>query len=239
MPLVPPTRGTYNLPMPNADAPEMIPYDGPAGCSPEEMARRAAAFYDSVRRRRSVRDFSDRPVPRQVIESCLRAAGSAPSGANCQPWHFVVVSDPAVKRRIRAAAEKAERRFYHDRADEEWLEAVAPMGTDAAKPFLETAPYLIAVFEQRYGVAADGRRIRHYYPRASVGIATGVLITALHQAGLAVLTYTPNPMGFLSDILGRPANEKPFLLLVVGYPAEGAQVPALAKKPLDEIATFL
>ena len=225
--------------MTRADSPEMMPYDGCPGCSPEEMTCRAAAFYDSVRRRRSVRDFSDRPVPREVIESCLRAAGSAPSGANCQPWQFVVVSDPAVKRRIRAGAEKAERRFYQDRADEEWLEAVAPMGTDASKPFLDTAPYLIAVFEQRYGVAADGRHVRHYYPRESVGIATGVLITALHQAGLAVLTYTPNPMGYLSDILNRPANEKPFLLLVVGYPADGARVPSLRKKPLEEIATFL
>lgn len=225
--------------MTDAGAPQMIPYDGSPGYSPEEMARRAAAFCDSVRRRRSVRDFSDRPVPREVIESCLRAAGSAPSGANCQPWHFVVVSDPAVKSRIRAAAEEAERRFYEERGGEEWLEAVAPMGTDASKPFLDTAPYLIAVFEQRYGLAADGRRIRHYYPRESVGIATGVLITALHQSGLAVLTYTPHPMGFLNDILRRPANEKPFLLLVVGYPADGARVPSLVKKPLDEIATFL
>ena len=225
--------------MTDAGAPQMIPYDGSPGYSPEEMARRAAAFCDLVRRRRSVRDFSDRPVPREVIESCLRAAGSAPSGANCQPWHFVVVSDPAVKRRIRTAAEQAERRFYEARGDEEWLGAVAPLGTDASKPFLDTAPYLIAVFEQRYGLAPDGRRIRHYYPRESVGIATGILITALHQSGLAVLTYTPNPMGFLNDVLSRPANERPFLLLVVGYPADGAQVPALTKKPLDEIATFL
>jgi nitroreductase len=219
--------------------PDMIPIERLAEYSDEETTRRASAFYELMRRRRTVRDFSDRPVPREVIEYALRVAGSAPSGANLQPWHFVAVSDPAVKRRIRAAAEEAERRFYGKQGDREWLKAVAPLGTGPDKPFLETAPWLIAVFEQRYGLAAEGRRSRHYYPRESVGIAAGMLLTAFHQAGLGVLTYTPSPMGFLSRILRRPANEKPFLVLVVGHPAEHAQVPVLARKPFEEIATFL
>jgi iodotyrosine deiodinase len=204
-----------------------------------EMAQRAADFYAEMRRRRSVRHFSDRPVPREVIEECLRAAGTAPSGANMQPWHFVAVSDPAVKRRIRLAAEERERAFYARRASQAWLDALAPLGTDARKPFLETAPYLIAIFAQRYGLAADGSRIPHYYVRTSVGIATGILITALHHAGLATLTYTPSPMGFLREILGRPLNERPILLVVTGYPAAGARVPEVGKKPLSEIATFV
>ena len=203
------------------------------------MQRRALEFYDEVRRRRTVRAFSDRPVPRAVVETCLRAAGTAPNGANLQPWHFVVVSDPAVKRRIREAAEAEEREFYSGRAPQEWLDALAPLGTDADKPFLETAPYLIAIFAQSYGVAPDGRKVKHYYVAESVGIATGFLIAALHHAGLATLTHTPSPMGFLNEILGRPENERPFLLLVVGYPAEGVTVPAITKKTLEEIATFV
>jgi nitroreductase len=205
----------------------------------EEMKQRAADFYAEMRRRRTVRHFSDRPLPREIIENCLRAAGTAPSGANMQPWHFVVVTDPAVKRQIRAAAEKQERAFYERRASQEWLGALAPLGTDAHKPFLETAPYLIAIFAQRYGLSPDGTKIQHYYVSTSVGIATGILITALHHAGLATLTYTPSPMGFLREILGRPANERPFLLLVTGYPAEDAAVPGIRRKPLSEIATFL
>jgi len=204
-----------------------------------EMAQRAAAFHAEMRRRRSVRHFSDRPVPREVIEECLRATGTAPSGANMQPWHFVAVSDPAVKRQIRLAAEEGERAFYARRAPQAWLDALAPLGTDARKPFLETAPYLIAVFAQRYGLAADGSRIPHYYVRTSVGIATGILITALHHAGLVTLTYTPSPMGFLREILGRPPNERPLLLVVTGYPAADARVPEVGKKPLSEIATFV
>lgn len=204
-----------------------------------EMERRAADFYAEMKRRRTVRDFSRRPAPRRVIETCLRAAGTAPNGANMQPWRFVVVEDPAVKRRIREAAEAEEREFYQNRASQEWLEALAPLGTDAAKPFLETAPYLIAIFAQRYGVDADGQRVKHYYVQESVGIAAGVLITALHHAGLATLTHTPSPMGFLNEILERPAQERPFLLLVVGYPAADATVPAISKKPLAEIATFI
>lgn len=205
----------------------------------EEMERRAAEFCAAMQRRRSGRAFSERPVPRQVIEHCLRAAGAAPSGANMQPWHFVVVTDPDVKRQIRLAAEEMERAFYRERASEEWLEALKPLGTDVSKPFLETAPYLIAVFAQRYGHSPDGERIKHYYVTESVGIAVGLLITAIHQAGLVTLPYTPSPMGFLREILHRPDNERPFLLLPVGYPADDATVPVLHRKPLDEIATFV
>lgn len=204
-----------------------------------EMIQRAEAFYEEIRRRRTVRDFSSRPVPLPVIESCLRAAGTAPNGANLQPWHFVVVSDPALKREIRLAAEEEEQEFYERRAPAEWLEALSPLGTDAHKPFLETAPYLIAIFAQSFGLLPDGRRVKHYYVQESVGIATGFLIAALHHAGLAILTHTPSPMGFLNKILSRPEHERPYLLLVVGYPAGNAQVPAITKKALSEIATFL
>lgn len=204
-----------------------------------EMARRASEFYEDVRRRRTVRHYSDRPVSRAVIEHCLRAAGTAPSGANRQPWHFVVVAGPDVKRRIREAAEYEEREFYRHRAPGDWLEALAPLGTDENKPFLEAAPYLIAVFAERYGLAPEGKRVQNYYVTESVGLATGLLITALHHAGLATLTHTPSPMGFLNQVLGRPANERPFLLLVVGYPAEDAVVPDISRKPLQEFATFV
>lgn len=205
---------------------------------PAEMKARATAFREELQRRRSVRDFSDRPVDRTVIEECVRAAGSAPSGANKQPWHFVVVSDPDVKHAIREAAEEEERTFYEERAPQEWLEALAPLGTDPNKPFLERAPYLIAIFAQNYGVRDDGSKEKHYYTSESVGIATGMLITALHHAGLATLTHTPSPMNFLNEILERPDNERAFLLLVVGYPADDATVPAIDKKPLSDIATF-
>lgn len=204
----------------------------------EEMKARAKAFRQELQRRRSVRDFSKRPVDREVIEECLRAAGTAPSGANMQPWHFVVVSDPALKREIREAAEEEERAFYEHRAPQEWLEALEPLGTDDDKAFLERAPYLIAIFAESYGLGPDGEKIKHYYTSESVGIATGMLITALHHAGLATLTHTPSPMNFLGEILKRPSNERPFLLLVVGYPAEDATVPDIDKKPLEEIATF-
>jgi nitroreductase len=190
-------------------------------------------------RRRTVRQFSSRPVPREVIEDCLQIAGSAPSGANLQPWHFVVVSDLEVKRQIREAAEKEENLFYHERAPKEWLEALAPLGTDEHKPYLEAAPYLIAVFARHYGLTPSGRKVKNYYVMESVGIATGMLISAVHIAGLVSLTHTPNPMGFLNSILDRPAQEKAFLLLVVGYPAEDAVVPEISKKPLKEIITFL
>jgi iodotyrosine deiodinase len=220
-------------------APRYIPLRAPLDRSPELVASRASAFREQMRSRRTVRHFSDRPVAREVIEQCLLTAGGAPSGANLQPWHFVVVGDPAVKRRIREAAEAEEREFYAHRAPREWLDALAPLGTDADKPFLETAPYLIAIFAQSYGVLADGRKVKNYYVQESVGIATGILITAVHLAGLASLTHTPSPMGFLNAVLDRPANEKPFLLLVVGHPADAAVVPDITKKPLEDIATFI
>ena len=209
-----------------------------ASFSEAEMRTRADAWLAHASRRRTVRDYKPDPVPREVLESCLRAAGSAPSGANQQPWTFVVVQDPELKSKIRGAAEEEERRFYEERAPDEWLEALAPIGTDAHKPFLETAPALIAVFAQRYGEHADGTRKKHYYVDESVGLATGMLIAGLHHAGLATLTHTPSPMGFLRDILERPKCERAFLLLVVGYPADDARVPAIKRKPLDEIALF-
>ena len=204
-----------------------------------EMTAAAETFLAELRRRRTVRDFSPDPVPRQIVALALRAAGTAPSGANLQPWHFVAVSDPAVKRRIRAAAEAEEREFYGHRAPAEWREVLAPLGTGPEKPFLETAPWLIAIFAVNAYDTPDGRRRQTYYPKESVGIATGFLIAALHAAGLVTLTHTPSPMAFLNDILGRPTTEKPFLLLVVGYPAAGAQVPAITKKSLEEIATWV
>ena len=206
---------------------------------PDAMRAEAEAFLDRMRRRRTVRDFSTRPVPRDVIERCLLAAGTAPNGANRQPWHFVVVGDPDTKRRIREAAEVEEREFYQERAPKEWLEALEHLGTDERKPFLETAPWLIVVFGESYERAADGRKLKNYYVTESVGIATGLLIAAVHHAGLVSLTHTPSPMKFLNEVLGRPDNERPFLILVVGYPAEGATVPAIEKKPLERIATFL
>lgn len=199
---------------------------------------RAEAFANEMHLRRSVRDFSDMPVPRELIEACLRAAGSAPSGANQQPWRFVAVSDPAIKRRIREAAEDEEREFYQHRAPAEWLQALAPLGTDADKPFLETAPWLIAVFYERTGVGADGEKQKRYYPHESTGIACGLLIAALHQAGLVMLTHTPSPMGFLNQILERPRNEMPYLLLVAGHPAPACRVPAIQRLPLDCYTRF-
>ena len=206
---------------------------------PDEMQQRAADFYAEMRTRRTVRQFSDRPVPRAIIEDCVRTAGTAPSGANKQPWHFVVVSDPTVKHRIREAAEAEEREFYSRRAPQDWLDDLAPLGTDPDKPFLDTAPYLIAVFAQRYGLRPDGSTTKHYYVQESVGIAVGLLIAALHHAGLATLTHTPSPMDFLAEILERPAHERAYLLLVTGYPTEDATVPAITKKPLDAIATYI
>ena len=205
----------------------------------EELIARATSFHEEMARRRTVRDFSDRPVPRAVIENCLRAAGSAPNGANLQPWYFVAVSDLALKHEIRVAAEAEEREFYEHRAPNEWLEALAALGTDSQKPFLETAPWLIAIFSQPYRILPDGRRLKHYYATESVGIATGFLIAGIHRAGLASLTHTPSPMGFLNKLLQRPAHEKPFLLLVVGHPAEDAVVPDIQRKPLAEVSSFI
>ncbi len=206
---------------------------------PEEMLARAKEFAEDLQRRRTVRDFSDRPLPPGVIEHCLQAALSAPSGANMQPWHFAVVRDPGIKRRIRAAAELEEKEFYEHRASAEWLEALRPLGTDEHKPFLEAAPCLIAVFVQKFGLLPDGRKFKHYYPTESVGLATGMLIAALHRAGLASLTHTPSPMKFLNTILGRPKHERPFLLIVAGYPSDDAQVPDIRRRDLaDSVSNF-
>ena len=204
-----------------------------------QMLRRARDLRADVERRRTVREFSDRPVAREVIEECLRVAASAPSGANRQPWRFVVVASPETKRRLREAAEREEADFYQRRAPNEWLEALAPLGTDEHKPFLETAPYLIVVFAEQHGVAPDGTSIKNYYVPESVGIATGMLIGALHHAGLACLTHTPAPMRFLNELLGRPRNEKPYLILVTGYPHADASVPEIAKKSLAEQVEFV
>ena len=219
--------------------PQFVPLTSFREYPPEEMKQRAETFRAELQRRRSVRYFSNRSVPRAIIEDCLLAAGSAPSGANLQPWHFVIVSDPAIKRKIREGAEAEEREFYHGRATQEWLDDLASLGTDENKPFLEIAPYLIVIFAESYRVLPDDRTGKNYYVSESVGIATGMLITAIHHAGLVALTHTPSPMGFLNEILGRPKNEKPFLVLVVGYPAEDAVVPVIGKKSLDEIATWM
>ncbi|MCA0276719.1 MAG: nitroreductase family protein [Proteobacteria bacterium] len=207
----------------------------------EEMRAGAQAFYDEIRTRHTVRDFSTRPVPRDIIETCILAAGTAPNGANHQPWHFAVIGDAGIKRQIREAAEIEERAFYEGRAGEEWLKALAPLGTDASKPFLEEAPWLICVFGERKSRSADGVSRKNYYVPESVSIATGFLIAALHRAGLATLTHTPNPMSFLNEICGRDPHDKPYILMVVGYPKEGATIPvhAMEKRPLAEIATFL
>lgn len=207
--------------------------------SEPEMQARAQAFYTLMQKRRTVRSFSDRPVPPSLISTCIQTAGTAPSGANKQPWHFVAISNATLKKQIKEAAEQEEREFYAHRAPQRWLDDIAPFGTDANKPFLETAPWLIAIFAKRSGQSSTGDRGQNYYVTESVGIATSLLITALHNAGLATLTHTPSPMNFLNDILKRPKNERPFLLLVVGYPNPDTQVPNIQRKPLNEIATFL
>jgi nitroreductase len=205
----------------------------------DEMKERARTFREEMGQRRTIRTFSTRPVARDIIEDCLLAAGTAPNGANMQPWHFVVISDPDVKKQIREEAEAEEREFYERRASKEWLEALEPLGTDWRKPFLEEAPCLIVIFGLRDTVLPGGEKRKNYYVTESVGIATGMLITAIHHTGLASLTHTPSPMGFLNQILKRPSNERPFLVLVVGYPAEGTTVPDISKKSLDEITTFI
>jgi len=217
----------------------LIPLSNYTKYSEDDMLNRSKAFYDDIKRRRSVRDFSDKSVSREVIENCIKSAGTAPNGANLQPWHFVVISDPEIKKKIRIAAEEEEKEFYSKRAPKEWLEVLEPLGTDDNKPFLEFAPYLIAIFYKSYEVFPDGRQIKQYYAIESTGIATGMLITAIHNAGLASLTHTPSPMNFLNEILDRPKNERPFLLLVIGYPAADAKVPDIKKKSLQEIASFI
>ena len=192
-------------------------------------------FLEEMGRRRTVRHFSSEPLPYELVENAVATAGTAPSGAHQQPWTFVVVADPEVKRRIREAAEEEERRSYESRMPNEWLEALRPLGTDWRKPHIEDAPYLIVVFEQAYGVRPDGTKVKHYYVRESVGIAVGLLLASLHQAGLATLVHTPSPMGFLQEILGRPENERPYVLIPVGYPAQDCSVPDLERKSIDDI----
>ena len=218
-----------------------VPLTGYEDLSAAEMQARADGVLATLSTRRTIRDFSDQPVPRAIIESCIKAAGTAPSGANHQPWYFVAISNPEIKRQIRIAAEAEEEEFYGKRASEQWLDAIAPLGTNASKPFLEIAPWLIAVFSQKRGGEKTGQDKKNYYVTESVGLATGMLITALHSAGLGTLTHTPAPMGFLRDICGRPKDEKPFVLMVVGYPAKAAKVPehALIKKDLSDISTFM
>lgn len=206
--------------------------------SPPEMIRKSEEFFEELAQRRTVRFFSDKSIPEEVIINSIKAAGRAPSGANFQPWFFAVVKDQAIKSRIRLAAEKEERAFYNNVAPPEWIKALEPFGTNSEKPFLENAPYLIVVFERKYSIDKNNHIVKHYYTKESVGIATGVLLTALHHSGLATLTHTPSPMNFLSEILNRPPNEKPFLLLVCGYPAENCTVPDIKKKNIDEIMTI-
>lgn len=218
---------------------KFIPLNNYNELSVGEMIKHSNEFYLNMNKRRTVRQFSDKPVPLEVIKNCILAAGTAPSGANLQPWHFAVVSDKALKRKIRVAAEEEENEFYNHRATKEWLDALAPLGTDKHKPFLETAPYLIAIFSKRYELLSDGTQSKYYYSIESTGIACGLLITAVHNAGLASLTHTPSPMNFLNEILNRPVNEKPFLLLVVGYPSKDAVIPDIKRKSLEEISTFI
>ncbi|MBZ0300571.1 MAG: nitroreductase family protein [Anaerolineae bacterium] len=208
--------------------------------SPEEQLERSRAFLTQMKQRRTVREFSTRPVPLELVENAIATAATAPSGANQQPWTFVVISDPHLKHQIRMAAEREEKESYESRMSQEWLEALSYLGTDWHKPHLEDAPYLIVVFRQAYGITADPEtgaeiHVKHYYSEESVGIAVGLLLASLHLAGLATLTHTPSPMKFLSEILGRPANERPYVLIPVGYPAEDARVPVITKKSLDQV----
>lgn len=216
-----------------------IPLNQYRRLSEPEMLERSRVFYEEIKKRRTVREFSDQTVPKKIIENCIKAAGTAPNGANLQPWHFVIVSNSEIKKKIRIAAEEEEKEFYSKRAPKEWLEVLEPLGTNENKPFLETAPYLIAIFSKSYDLLDDERQVKQYYSIESTGIATGILITAIHNAGLVSLTHTPSPMNFLNEILNRPKNERPFLLLVVGYPAEDAKVPDIKKKSLQEIASFI
>ncbi|MGY8748736.1 MAG: nitroreductase family protein [Pirellulales bacterium] len=219
--------------------PRHIPLPDQRFYSVDETVERSRNFYQEIKRRRTVRDFSDRPVSREVIENCILAAGTAPNGANLQPWHFSVVENLGVKTEIRKAAEQEEEAFYNGKAPQPWLDALAPLGTDSNKPFLETAPYLVVIFSKSHLQRNDGSTVKNYYANESTGIATGFLIAALHDAGLATLTHTPSPMKFLNKILNRPAHERPFVLLVVGYPSENAVVPDITKKSLAEISDFI
>tara|TARA_B100000676_G_C18054753_1_gene833659 strand:+ start:1371 stop:2039 length:669 start_codon:yes stop_codon:yes gene_type:complete len=216
---------------------EFIPLDGYEKLTDAEMLERSQEFYDSMKYRRTVRDYSDKLFPREIIDRCIRSAGTAPSGANMQPWHFAVMETGHVRTQLRRAVENEEKKFYESRASDEWLNALAPIGTNSNKPFLENAPYVIGVFVQNFGISSDGQKVKHYYATESVGIATGILITSLHYSGIATLTHTPSPMGFLNDIFQRPNNERPFLLLVVGCPSDKALVPKIDRRSLESISS--
>ncbi len=218
---------------------KFIPLENFPEFDDEEMLKRSDFFKNYAKRRRTIREFSSTPVDKDIIINCIKAAGSAPSGANKQPWHFVVVQNIEIKNKIRIAAEKEEREFYTNRAPGEWLEALEPLGTHSQKPFLEEAPYLIVIFERKYDIDTNGNKIKNYYTKESVGIAVGMLINAFHYAGLGTLTHTPSPMNFLNELLNRPKNEKPFLILVVGHPKKEIKVPNITKKNIEEICTFL
>lgn len=218
---------------------KFIPYTDYESLNEEEMLKRSMEFYDKIKKRRTIRHFSNKKIPIDVIKNCLLAAGTAPNGANMQPWSFVVITNKTIKKEIRIEAEKKEKIFYTTRATKEWLEALEPLGTDEYKDYLEEAPCLIAIFSKKIDILPNGKKVKQYYAQESVGIATGFLIAALHNAGLATLTHTPSPMGFLNKILNRPEYERPFLLLVLGYPSENAEVPNIRKKPLNEIADFI
>lgn len=232
------TTENYSIGLDNMTDHKFEPLHGYEPVLDEEMISKINRYADNMKSRRTVRDFSNRSVPREVIEKAIESAGLAPNGANMQPWHFVIVQDPKIKTKIREAAEEEERAFYSGKASDEWLQALAPLGTDENKPFLETAPYLIVVFQQSYGLSDDGKRTKHYYVHESVGIACGFLLSALHFAGLATLTHTPSPMGFLRQILNRPKNEKAMMIIVAGHPTEDASVPVITKKPRSEICSI-
>lgn len=217
---------------------KFIPLPYSANYSSQTMAQKAIDFNNHIQKRRTVRDFSDKSITKEIIEQCLLAAGSAPSGAHMQPWHFVAINNQEIKSKIRTAAEIEEKEFYHHRASQEWLSALEPLGTNTSKPFLETAPWLIVVFLERYGIDKKGNRFKHYYTPESVGISCGILITALHNCGLSTLTHTPSPMGFLKEILKRPVQERAYMLIVCGHPTQDAKVPNLNRKGLNEISTF-
>ena len=219
--------------------PKLIPYVDKHDFDSELLNERSKLFYNTIKTRRSIRKFSNKVVPKSVIENCIKSAGTAPSGANLQPWNFIAVSNPKIKEKIRYGAEIEEKEFYNNRAPKEWLTALAPIGTDEKKPFLETAPWLIVIFMKKHGLSKEGKQFKHYFATESVGIATGLLISAIHYSGLVSLTHTPSPMKFLNSILSRPKNEKPYLILVVGYPEKDVKIPDIKRKTLKNISTFL
>jgi nitroreductase len=218
---------------------KFIEYKGNPNHNLKDMELRSKEFYENIRQRKTIRDFSEETFPKSIIENCIKSAGTAPSGANMQPWHFAISSKKEIRKILRKEAENEERSFYKNKAPKEWLKALEPLGTDASKPFLEIAPYLIGIFSKNFSILEDGSKVKHYYSKESVGISTGILITALHLAGLSSLTHTPSPMGFMNKIFKRPKNERPFLLLVVGFAKEDALIPDIDKLPLEKISSTI